>query len=254
MKPTILFLVASLLTLPVAAEVLTNEKIISMLQSGLSPEAITALITTSGCAFDTSTDAIIALTNAKVPSAVIKAMVGKQCTTATPATSTATSNPQTPAADPTAFLESDELVRLRKTGARGWEGFLRIDKTGVTFCCRGNYYYAQSARGMCGDSFKLPLDQLKGSYLYAHGSENPEWMLVTVADVGYRFYVQPTQGVFRAKNSAFITNAFETLQKLVPGIPSERLEANAFNKLLDLAVPSMEGHSFCDEQWNVAVK
>lgn len=234
-----------------ADEVLTNEQVASMTSAGVANDAILALITsTTSCRFDTSPDGIITLTKAKVADAVIKAMVAKHCEDAAPVQAASASTS-------TASLESrteQTLVRLRLRSPAGLEGFVRIDKTGLTFCCRGTVWNEQASRGMCGDSFHLPLDQVKAQYLYVADRENPEWILVTIADVRYRFSVAPEGGTFRASYSDFVVRAFDTFKVLRPEISSERLEAKAFNKLLRLDPPSMEGHSFCDDAWNVKVQ
>jgi hypothetical protein len=234
-----------------AAEVLTNEQILTMTRSGVASETILALIsTTSSCQFATSPADIINLTAAKVPDRVIAAMVSKQCTPPPVSIASATTTS-------TAALESlteRTLVRLRLRSPAGLEGYVRINATGLTFCCRGTVWNEQVSRGGCGDSFVLPLDQVRASYLYAVEGENPEWILVTVAEVRYRFAVAPTVGVLRRSYSDFVVRAFDTLKALRPEIPSERLAADAFNKLLRLDPPSMEGHSVCDDAWNVKVQ
>lgn len=63
------------LATPVSAENLDNAKVVQLVQVGLGEEAVVAKIKSSSNQFDVSTDALIALKNAGVPSAVIAAMI-----------------------------------------------------------------------------------------------------------------------------------------------------------------------------------
>jgi hypothetical protein len=58
-----------------SGEVLTNEKIITMTKAGLAPSIIVNKIRTSKTNFDTSTDELIRLKNARVPDDIVNAMV-----------------------------------------------------------------------------------------------------------------------------------------------------------------------------------
>src|ERR1043166_7995790 len=56
---------------------LTNADVVKLVKAGLSPAPIEAKIEASPTAFDTSTDALIALTKEGVPESVIRAMIAK---------------------------------------------------------------------------------------------------------------------------------------------------------------------------------
>lgn len=58
-------------------EVLTNQTIIQLHSAGLGEDVLTAKINSSTCAFDLSTEGLIALKKAAVPDAVITAMLAK---------------------------------------------------------------------------------------------------------------------------------------------------------------------------------
>ena len=58
-----------------ANEVLTNEKVITMIRAGLPPSIIVNKIRTSKTHFDTSTEELIRLQNARVPAEIMNAMV-----------------------------------------------------------------------------------------------------------------------------------------------------------------------------------
>src|SRR5689334_19884863 len=56
-------------------EVLTNEKVITMVQAGLAPGIIVTKIRTSKTSFNTSTDELIRLKQANVPDVIINVMI-----------------------------------------------------------------------------------------------------------------------------------------------------------------------------------
>jgi len=58
-----------------SAEVLTNEKVVTMVKAGLPPGIIITKIHSSKTNFDTSTEQLITLKNSKVPDEIITAMV-----------------------------------------------------------------------------------------------------------------------------------------------------------------------------------
>jgi len=64
-----------LLAAPVGAETLDNSKVINLVKIGLGDEALVAKIEGSAAQYDTSTDGLIALKQAGVPSPVIAAMI-----------------------------------------------------------------------------------------------------------------------------------------------------------------------------------
>ncbi len=68
-------LVACAWALPASAETLDNAKVIELSKVGLGDEAVIAKIKASAAQYDTNTDALIALKNAGVSSAVIAAMI-----------------------------------------------------------------------------------------------------------------------------------------------------------------------------------
>jgi hypothetical protein len=59
----------------ILAALLTNDDVVKLTKAGLSAETIVAKIRASETKFDTSTDALVALANAGVPDAVIRAMI-----------------------------------------------------------------------------------------------------------------------------------------------------------------------------------
>lgn len=62
---------------------LGNADVIAMVKAGLSADVILAKIESSPTAFDTSTDGLVGLGEAKVPDSVIKAMMARPATTST---------------------------------------------------------------------------------------------------------------------------------------------------------------------------
>lgn len=74
-KRIVPFLALLLAAQPAQAEVLDNALVIELVRAGLGDEAVVAKIQTSEPAFDTSTSAIIALSQAGVSSDVIAAMI-----------------------------------------------------------------------------------------------------------------------------------------------------------------------------------
>lgn len=69
----IVLLFASLVA--IAQNVMTNDDVVAMVKAGLSAEIINAKIRSSATKFDTSTEALVKLSEAKVPDAVVVAMV-----------------------------------------------------------------------------------------------------------------------------------------------------------------------------------
>jgi hypothetical protein len=61
-----------------AQTALTNDDVIGMIKSGLSPQIVIAKINLSEAKFDTSTEALIKLGEAKVPDTVVVAMMEKE--------------------------------------------------------------------------------------------------------------------------------------------------------------------------------
>ena len=75
---SLMIVLAVLLAVPAhGSEVLDNAAVVRMVSAGLGADIITLKIERSECAFDTSTDALIALKGAQVPDAVIRAMLMK---------------------------------------------------------------------------------------------------------------------------------------------------------------------------------
>lgn len=105
---------------------LTNADVVKLVKAGLSPATIEAKIETSATAFDTSTDALIALTKEGVPESVIRAMIARG---ARPA----------PAPTRTKTRRFDVSVHRDSKYARCDAGELRIDAKGVksTHCGKG---------------------------------------------------------------------------------------------------------------------
>ena len=66
---------ALVMAAPAAAEVLTNDDVVMLLEAGLGEEAVIAKIETSDGNFQTDTSTLLALRQKNVPSAVIAAMV-----------------------------------------------------------------------------------------------------------------------------------------------------------------------------------
>jgi hypothetical protein len=64
--------------IPIDAEILTNESILSMVKAGLDESVILAKITATPARFDTRTEALIELKRAGVSDRVLTAMVGKK--------------------------------------------------------------------------------------------------------------------------------------------------------------------------------
>ena len=72
------FYLIILTTFVFAQSVLTNDGVIEMVKGGLSAEIIKAKIKSSSTKFDTSTEALKKLTDAKVPESVIVAMIEQE--------------------------------------------------------------------------------------------------------------------------------------------------------------------------------
>ena len=93
----------------IGQEILTNEAVVEMVTAGLPDEIIIAKINSSKSSFDLSTSALAKLTQAKVPSAVMKAMIDpKASSPGTPAAAAVPTptNPDDPMAphDPGIYL------------------------------------------------------------------------------------------------------------------------------------------------------
>jgi hypothetical protein len=104
------------------AETLTNDSIIMLSAAGLGSEAIIAKIKASAATFDLSTEKLIALKSAKVPDAVIAAMLETSSKPNVSANAAGTSN----SADPLAPHASG-IYLLRGTGSSAQ--MMRIDAT-----------------------------------------------------------------------------------------------------------------------------
>jgi len=100
-----------LATVAHASEVLDNAAVIRMVRSGLGSDIVTLKIEQSAAHFDLSTDGLIALKNAGVPDPVIKAMLLKSDTPASPATP-----PQ-----PASGAPPCSTVKYFTLGTNGWD-------------------------------------------------------------------------------------------------------------------------------------
>jgi hypothetical protein len=69
------FLLLFLASIGIAQSVMTNSDVVEMVNSGISAEVIIAKIRSSETKFDTSTEALKKLTEAKVPDSVVVAMI-----------------------------------------------------------------------------------------------------------------------------------------------------------------------------------
>ncbi len=101
--------VSLLIGVVVGQEILTNDSVIEMVTAGLPDEIIIAKITSSKTNFDLSTPALAKLTQSKVSSAVVKAMIAPKASdpaTSLPAAVSAPLNPDDPMAphDPGIYL------------------------------------------------------------------------------------------------------------------------------------------------------
>jgi len=104
-----------------ADEVLTNEKVITMTQAGLPASIVVNKIRSSKTNFDTSTDELIRLKNAKVPDDIINAMVealsnASISTSRTGAGDVSKTDPN----DPLATHEAGIYLFEEKTDRRKW--------------------------------------------------------------------------------------------------------------------------------------
>ena len=96
----------------VAAELpLTNADVVRLVRAGLSEQLIVTKINAAETAFDTSTDALVALAEAKVPEGVIKLMLDRT-TTPSPAVAAPPSSPAATAASPAAAPVEDPAGEL----------------------------------------------------------------------------------------------------------------------------------------------
>ncbi len=76
-KTIVAILAAAALSAPLSAETLDNEAIVQLVDVGLGEEAIIAKIDATASRFDVTTNQLIGLKNAGVPSSVIAAMIAK---------------------------------------------------------------------------------------------------------------------------------------------------------------------------------
>jgi hypothetical protein len=130
-KCVLLTLLAVLLVAGAAAaqEVLTNQSVVDMVTAGLPDDVIIAKIKSSRTNFDLSTPALAKLTQAKVSSAVMKAMIEPGPSGAAPAAATATptvTDPNDPMAphDPGIYLMTKtregqkKMVLIERAGSK----------------------------------------------------------------------------------------------------------------------------------------
>jgi hypothetical protein len=160
-----LILATLLATTVLAGETpLTNDDVVKMVQAGLSAEIVIAKIDASKTAFDTSSNALVTLAEAKVPEAVIRSMMAK--TPASPAATPAAA-PIPPAAAPATardatLSEGAEVLAKDLYRTRGLctvRGDLAVSKEGLR-------YTSTVATKVCEDylssaSFGLRWDELK---------------------------------------------------------------------------------------------
>lgn len=190
----VIALIAIGVALPAFGETLTTGDVIRMAKAGLSAETIELKIRYSEAAFDTSTDALIALKEAGVSEATIRIMIEKQKSAApSPASPSATQPPpdapapQTrqvvpaapaaartapPPPNPATFpgrTVFEVTTRNRLTGATCSSGFLKIEKAGiaVTGCLGSNFTVTwlqiESVCAPSGDPTQLRLTTTAGT-------------------------------------------------------------------------------------------
>ncbi|HXI22608.1 MAG TPA: hypothetical protein VNG71_01955 [Pyrinomonadaceae bacterium] len=91
-----------------AAELLTNEKVLALVRAGLPPAIVISKIRVSQTNFNTSTDELIRLQQAKVPPEIINAMVE--------ATSTVSTAKATTGAGDSSRIDSDDPLAAHEAG------------------------------------------------------------------------------------------------------------------------------------------
>ena len=166
MRATLALIVTMLLATTVLAgdTPLTNNDVIKMIQAGLSAEIVIAKIDVSGTAFDTSTNALVTLAEAKVPEAVIRSMMAKtpaNHASATPAAATPPAATPATAHDSTVPETTEVLAKdlYRTRGLCTVRGDLAVSKEGLR-------YTSTVATKVCEDylsssSFGVRWDELK---------------------------------------------------------------------------------------------
>src|ERR1043166_7502399 len=157
---------------------LSNADVIAMVHAGISADVIIAKITTTPTAFTTTTEALVALAEAKVPEAVIKAMLAR--TPAAP--STATTNTAPPAAQ--RVIVHGVEFDLRD---RGFVGDLVVDARGLTFCCASDLQ-VRNRYLRCTMSFQVPRESLVRAYVMGDPDHMPGVHVVDAANQGYYFF------------------------------------------------------------------
>lgn len=137
-------------------EHLTNRSIIALTAAGLSADLITAKIATSSCVFDTSTNGLLALKQAKVDDTVIKAMLerGGSKGNKTAASTAKAANGKLPK------LEMANYPYLRNSSTGAWSP---LEKTLASFKAK------PIAMGYGGIKFQYTLDGEKSTARFAPG-------------------------------------------------------------------------------------
>ena len=103
---------------PVAAETLSNETVVSLLDAGLGDEVVIAKINTTPSAFDTSTDQILALKAKGVSAPVIAAMITAASAPAKVATSLDSPDPMVPHPSGVYLSGIEKMTRIESTTTR----------------------------------------------------------------------------------------------------------------------------------------
>jgi len=126
---TVLTVVVVLLFVGVAIgqEVLTNDSVVEMVTAGLPDEIIIAKINSSKTSFDLSTPALAKLTQAKVSSAVMKAMIEPKASDPAAPLATAVPAPTNPD-DPMAA--HDPGIYLMKVTRDGGKEMVQLERAG----------------------------------------------------------------------------------------------------------------------------
>jgi hypothetical protein len=150
---------AALLVLPIvsarADERLTNADVVKLVQAGLSEETVAAKIEASNAAFDTGTDALVALKGNGVPDSVIRLMIERSAapareTITTPTVRVSESQP----ASKTVKTKRFDVTLHRAAGGKCDGAELKVDAKGVhaTRCRDLDFDLAWSAiTGLCYD-------------------------------------------------------------------------------------------------------
>lgn len=125
----VLNIVAILLLVGVVSgqEILTNDSVVEMVAAGLPDEIIIAKITTSKTSFDLSTPALAKLTQAKVSSAVMKAMIEPKA--GDPGTPAAMAVPTPPNPDDP-MAPHDPGIYLMKVTRDGGKEMVQLERAG----------------------------------------------------------------------------------------------------------------------------